>query len=258
MDSCKIFQDLLPLHLEGLTSPETDQWLRAHAESCPACRRLLEEAALPEEAMPPAQAADFRRGLRRHRRRLLLRGLAVLLAGILLCLAVLQATGKFSLLARLTSPGGEITVAVFQGNSSHLYLNRDCFTLIHERGADWGTTGFAGTFRGMWFSPSGRYLLVAAEDEQGVLWLSFLDYEDPTLGGVNGAVEPACRREPTFEPQVKAEGGWKDFSSRFVEWHPEEDLALFAYTLTDIAGAEHSGYFWLDLDGWAVTPISLG
>ena len=41
MDSCKIFQDLLPLHLEGLTSPETDLWLREHAEGCPACRRLL-------------------------------------------------------------------------------------------------------------------------------------------------------------------------------------------------------------------------
>ena len=256
MDSCKIFQDLLPLYLEGLTSPETAAWMEEHRAACPACRRLAEELERPAEAaVPPAGAADFRRGLRAQCRRLLLGGLGALLAGVLLGLAVLQATGRFSLLERLTSPDGAVTAAVYRGDGGHLYLNRDRFTLVHESGPSPGTTGFAGAWGGMWFSPSGRYLLVEAVDEGGASWLTYFDYREPEVGGVTGAVEPACRGEAAFAPQVKAEGGWKDFSARFLEWHPEEDLLLFAYTLTDSAGAERGGYFWLDIDGWTVTPI---
>ena len=34
---CAVVRDLLPLYLEGLTSPQTDQAVETHLELCPNC-----------------------------------------------------------------------------------------------------------------------------------------------------------------------------------------------------------------------------
>lgn len=54
--TCGIVRDLLPLYLDGLTSPETNAALEAHLAACPDCRALRAalEADLPgAEAAPP-------------------------------------------------------------------------------------------------------------------------------------------------------------------------------------------------------------
>ena len=38
---CVLIHDLLPLYAEHLTSPETDQLLAEHLQSCPACQEEL-------------------------------------------------------------------------------------------------------------------------------------------------------------------------------------------------------------------------
>lgn len=77
---CELIHDLLPLYAEHLTSPETNQLLEEHLQSCPACQEELRVIQLPVPVQPDA-AADaplktIRNTLRRKR---ILTVLAVLL-----------------------------------------------------------------------------------------------------------------------------------------------------------------------------------
>ena len=51
---CVLIHDLLPLYAEHLTSPETDQLLAEHLQSCPACQEELHALKLPV----PVQSAS--------------------------------------------------------------------------------------------------------------------------------------------------------------------------------------------------------
>ena len=53
---CVLIHDLLPLYAEHLTSPETDQLLAEHLQSCPACRDELHSIRLPVPVQADAQA----------------------------------------------------------------------------------------------------------------------------------------------------------------------------------------------------------
>lgn len=44
---CHIVADLMPLYLEGLTSDETNRMIEDHLQSCPNCKRRLEELRRP-------------------------------------------------------------------------------------------------------------------------------------------------------------------------------------------------------------------
>lgn len=47
---CEIVRDLLPLYLEGLTSPGTGRAVEAHLAGCPACAKAKEDMAMPGAA----------------------------------------------------------------------------------------------------------------------------------------------------------------------------------------------------------------
>lgn len=59
-NECSVVSDLLPLYAEGLTSPETADFVREHISSCASCREALaaysapptEEAPARDEALP--------------------------------------------------------------------------------------------------------------------------------------------------------------------------------------------------------------
>ena len=88
---CCVVRDLLPSYLEELTEGETARQVRAHLETCPACRALAERMGreLPVEKAP-RRALGFLRRVKRARR--LAAALSVLLA--LLAMAALYC-GEF-------------------------------------------------------------------------------------------------------------------------------------------------------------------
>ena len=57
MDDCRIVADLLPSYCDNLTSWETNTYIRTHLNSCPGCKRLLEQM---QQRQKP-QEADIRR-----------------------------------------------------------------------------------------------------------------------------------------------------------------------------------------------------
>ena len=68
---CIIVHDLLPLYAEHLTSPETDQLLAEHLQSCPACAEELHALRLPVPVQADVQAdaplKDIKKTLQKKR-----------------------------------------------------------------------------------------------------------------------------------------------------------------------------------------------
>lgn len=85
--SCEIVQDLLPSYVDELTNPVTNEAVRGHLETCPACReswrRMTEKPVLQTE---PARALALRvrKNIRRKQIRLIVVGVLVLLALLVL------------------------------------------------------------------------------------------------------------------------------------------------------------------------------
>lgn len=70
---CSVARDLLPLHADGLLSPESEALLREHLSGCTACREILGEMCGPEPA-PASDGAelDYLKKVRKSRIRLLM------------------------------------------------------------------------------------------------------------------------------------------------------------------------------------------
>ncbi len=79
---CEIVQDLLPSYVDELTSPVTNEAVRSHLETCPACweswRRMSEKPVIQTESAREL-AFRVRKRVRRRRVRLLVGSVLILL-----------------------------------------------------------------------------------------------------------------------------------------------------------------------------------
>ncbi len=91
---CAVIRDLLPLYAEDLASEESKALVDEHLESCPNCRRALEELKAPPASVPEPDGAEALRAVKKTIRRRRLR--TALLAALLVFLPL------FALLARST------------------------------------------------------------------------------------------------------------------------------------------------------------
>lgn len=81
--SCGICRDLLPLVLDGVAAPESEAAVRAHLDTCPACRAVWQAECGDVPAPAPDTLPDDAKILRRLRRRVRI-WLALALAAALL------------------------------------------------------------------------------------------------------------------------------------------------------------------------------
>lgn len=91
--TCGVVRDLLPLFLEKLTRPETDEAIKRHLQSCPDCTAYLQrlDQPVPNASGPAADEAaqvDYLRGVRRRWVRRVVAAVAVTMALIALLLGV--------------------------------------------------------------------------------------------------------------------------------------------------------------------------
>ncbi len=86
MDDCKIVTDLLPSYCDELTSWETNTYVRTHLNTCPGCKRLLEQMRQrqkPQEA--DIRRAKFQAALEAYAHKHKIRKTVILLALLALC-----------------------------------------------------------------------------------------------------------------------------------------------------------------------------
>lgn len=93
---CEIVRDLLPLYLEGLTSPETGAAVEAHLAGCPACAKVRENMAAPAAA-PAEEGADPARKEVDYLKRVRSRGRLRVMLAVICTVLVLAAGGMFKL-----------------------------------------------------------------------------------------------------------------------------------------------------------------
>ena len=94
MDDCRIVADLLPSYCDDLTSWETNTYIRTHLNTCPGCRKLLEQM---QQRQKPQEAdirrAKFKAALEEYEHRHKVR------QGIILLVFLVLLTGFFVVLA---------------------------------------------------------------------------------------------------------------------------------------------------------------
>ena len=81
---CPIVQDLLPLYVDDVVSPETREWIQRHLQTCPDCQRSLDQLKKPDPVILQKDMvleSDLRKTGRqlRHRRFLMSLGAMVFL-----------------------------------------------------------------------------------------------------------------------------------------------------------------------------------
>ncbi len=105
--SCNIIKDLLPLYIEGLTSEDSDEFIREHLQRCENCRQLYEEMkkdtcgemagdecrSFKEELKEEAETIDF---MKKSNKKLKLGFGFGLVAAVTLCICLLLARGYFN------------------------------------------------------------------------------------------------------------------------------------------------------------------
>ena len=83
--TCEVVRDLLPSYIDGLTSPQTAEQVRAHLDECAACRAVYGEMTGEEPPRAEQPEIDYLKKVRASGRRLqriaLLAGCAVLVLG---------------------------------------------------------------------------------------------------------------------------------------------------------------------------------
>ena len=76
--NCDVIRDLLPLYMDELTSPNTNQQIEAHLQSCPACRDTLAKLSTPIETCH-SENIDYIKPLRKHLRKRRIQNLCIIL-----------------------------------------------------------------------------------------------------------------------------------------------------------------------------------
>lgn len=92
---CTVIEDLLPIYLDGICSPESEELVEAHLLECPACREMLarmrqtaELSAQPADDLKPLQAIGQR--WQQGKRKAFRKGVCLTLAILLLSTSILS------------------------------------------------------------------------------------------------------------------------------------------------------------------------
>lgn len=255
MKDCEMTRDLMTLYADGLASPESEAFIARHIEGCPDCRAALERM---RERVEPAETpaeADYRKTLQSQKKRrawhFRLATVLALLVGVGACLLLLWSRGVFYIADRQVSPDGRTTATAYTRNISGPFPTKEGFSIV-QTGHFRGTTSYLDAeFTQMAWSVDGRYLMVAMETSTGPcmevgdhLRNSGLHMCPHFGSAARGSEELAA---VGYEELEYGEHGQGSIRCRFVQWHEEDDdLMLVAFSFTDRAGEDHSGYFWYD------------
>lgn len=111
-EPCYIYQDLMPLHLEGLLSQESSRDLTDHLQTCPVCQAKYQALAAPidiEHQAEPDTIDYLHRIKQKQRRKGLLIGLVVLCLAAISWLYYPSPSQSFSII-QLSSDGQTISL----------------------------------------------------------------------------------------------------------------------------------------------------
>lgn len=248
MKQCNLVGDLLPLYIDGLTSPESASLIEAHLAECGDCRQRLEQMRVPVEGAPVG--GDYKAAVKQQKRRLLRRtvlwSLAALAAGALVCLLILWKQDVFSILDQKTAPGGSITVTAYAGTEGYLAPGQTSGFRIRSKGTrDCENIYNDAAYGGMWWSPDGQLLLVSFLQE-GQPRLDLIDFTLGENAALQGRLNQALSQAPQLTQVPRDDQGAAEVRCTFLRWSEDSRAILLLGEYQDAQGQWYSGYFWFD------------
>ena len=120
---CAAAQDLMPLYVENLTSPETSAWLQAHVSHCPACaQKLGQQQARLEIGRPEQERLREQKGVRFLKKPRVKR-IAYILLALVLALALVAGGNSFLYRQLFSVQSDEVElVGRYQLDEDHVVL----------------------------------------------------------------------------------------------------------------------------------------
>lgn len=255
MPHCNVIRDLLPLHIDGLTSEESENMLKEHLSVCKDCAAVYERMQTKED-VPEIEPDVFKKTLHSHKRKLtrktILLSLLALFLGIGLCLGILWYNGVFHIIERQVSPDGETVSIVYNcGFLKHGNLPLGPGITVRETGALKVQTTYppATDFHGLWWSPNRNYQVISLQTEDGV-WLILNDMLRNAGINLSSRLEFALYGNDFFSNVVYDETlGKRLIEFQFIHWNAHQDASmLIHFNYADASGEPHEGYFWFNYE----------
>lgn len=248
MKECNIVQDLLPLYIDGLTSEESNNMIRQHTEVCRECKKQLNHMQSPVDEIPIQSHADFKKNIRKHKRRITIRitiiAVLTLILGLLITLAYLWFKGYFNILERSTAPDGTASCIVYDRDITDSAQENGIlvrFKKTHSSESSLLMFYENCSFCGLEWSPDGRYCAVSLLKENDKNYLHIIDVKNSKGFEPNIYLDSAVCDYFDYFPADSAFLPSLDY--RFLQWSEHDNAILVYFSL-----GEHHGYVWFNCE----------
>ena len=117
--TCKVIQDLLPLYVDGVCSPDTAALVEEHLKDCEACQEAyhaLKEAPTPTPGDGADKDAAVAKGLRKVKKSIRRKRLAIVSIVLVAAIAVSIPVGMWMSIPCMTLPVEEVTFDISEEN----------------------------------------------------------------------------------------------------------------------------------------------
>lgn len=211
MNHCKIVEDLMPLYLDELVSPETAEYVSGHLTECAGCRTLYEQLKTPPPAEEPP---DYEKPLKISILKIALQSIAYSVAALLFFGYLAWEVGLFAERKVVEAPDGISKFEVLYKKDAGFFANSGAYIRTPDgRGRQYtGREDFVDCH--VWWAPNSEYYF---------LWVEFTDRDLTSYWGNDGP--------ETYEYDYDDEGnvtGWRrGYDDRF---YPKDET--FFETMT--------------------------
>lgn len=260
MNHCKIVEDLLPLYLDGLTSPETVEYIQEHLESCAACSEIYQRMKSNTLREKEPHQHDFKKALRRSKLRIALGAIACFLLAVGIAAYLIWEVGFLAPRRVMESPDGSrsFTVCYFDGQG--IFTRCGAYIITPDgKGRNYrGDETFIDAH--VYWAPNSEYYFA---------WFDFTDHDESFYWGYDApptvehsedgkVISTSSRYRDRFYPQNEdffgmlaqqcrthphLTQGWEEIQFTFLEWSAASDAMRFGYETDD----GQSGTFWYSI-----------
>lgn len=164
---------------------------------------------------------------------------------------LLFCNGFFHKIGSYPSPDGTTIASVYSCNLH--YDNRlptnDGFT-VETTGLWNGMTTYRNSkFRGLWWSPNGKYKVISMYDSDNNAYFELTDYIRNKGCNLSAYLEIALEKNKFFSNVLNNNDCFPDINFEFIQWSEKDPaVLLFYFCYNDINGDFHEGYMWYDYE----------
>lgn len=181
--------------------------------------------------------------------------LAFLILAILLLCGMfafhLYRNGFFYKIGTYPSPDGSTIATVYNCNlyGNNLLPTNDGFT-VETTGLWRGSTTYTNSkFRGLWWSPNGKYKVISMYDSDNKTYLELTDYIRNKGCNLSAYLEIALYENEFFSNVPNNDEGFPNINFEFIQWSEKDPaVLLFYFSYEEINGGFHEGYMWYDYE----------